>query len=138
MPFQLTRRALTCALVLTPLAALVAAPVQAKSDYPERPVRIIVGFPAGGTTDVIARIMAKELSDRLKQSFIVENRPGAGSNIGAEAAARATPDGYTLYFVAVTSAINQTLYPNLNFDLRKDFVPVGFGAWAWGSRIDEF
>ncbi|MBJ7264912.1 MAG: tripartite tricarboxylate transporter substrate binding protein [Burkholderiaceae bacterium] len=128
MFITVTRRAFARALVLLPVAALTSAPALAKSEYPDRPVRIVVGFPAGGSTDVVARIMARELTERLKQSFVVENRPGAGSNIAAEAVARSASDGYTLYFVAVTSAINQTLYPNLNFDLMKDFAPVGFGA----------
>lgn len=91
-------------------------------------MRIVVGFSAGGTTDVIARIMAKELTESLGQSFVVENKPGGGSNIATDYVARATPDGYTLLFVAVTSAINQTLYTNVNFDLVKDFAPVALGA----------
>jgi len=105
------------------LSAALAGPAPA-AEFPERSVRIVVGFSAGGTTDVAARIIAKELSDDLGQSFVVENKPGAGSNIGAESVARAKPDGYTLYMVAVTSAINQTLYKNLSFDIVKDFSPV--------------
>jgi len=116
----------------TMLAGLIAAglslPLAAEADYPDRPVRLIVGFSAGGTTDVIARIIAKELTQTLGQTFVIENRPGAGSNIGAEQVARATPDGYTLYFMAVTNAINHTLYPKLNFDITKDFTPVAMGA----------
>lgn len=108
-------------------ACAIGAPVQA-AGYPDKAVRVVVGFSAGGTTDVIARIMAKELTEELGQSFVIENKPGAGSNIGAEYVARATPDGYTLYFVAVTSAINQTLYPKLNFNLVKDFAPVALAA----------
>ncbi|WP_256977863.1 Bug family tripartite tricarboxylate transporter substrate binding protein [Bordetella genomosp. 10] len=100
----------------------------AQAAYPDKPVRIIVGFSAGGTTDVIARIMAKELTEATGQSFVVENKPGAGSNIGAEYVARAPADGYTLYFVAVTSAINQTLYPKIKFDLVKDFAPIALAA----------
>jgi len=100
----------------------------ASAAYPDKPVRIVVGFSAGGTTDVIARIMAKELTQELGQSFVVENRPGAGSNIATDLVARAEPDGYTMLFVAVTSAINQTLYKNINFDLVKDFAPVALGA----------
>ncbi|ETG99391.1 tripartite tricarboxylate transporter family receptor [Bordetella pertussis I036] len=100
----------------------------AHTAYPDKPVRIVVGFSAGGTTDVIARIMAKELTEALGQSFVVENKPGGGSNIATDYVARATPDGYTLLFVAVTSAINQTLYKNVNFDLTKDFAPVALGA----------
>jgi len=112
----------------TLVGAALAVPFAAHAKYPDRPVRVIVGFPAGGSTDVVARIISKELTDGLGQSFVVENRPGAGSNIAAEQVARAEPDGYTLYFVAVTSAINQTLYPNLNFNLLKDFAPIGMGA----------
>jgi tripartite-type tricarboxylate transporter receptor subunit TctC len=116
------------AATLAGAAALFTASVPAQAAYPDKPVRIVVGFTAGGTTDVIARIMAKELTESLHQSFVIENKPGAGSNIGAEYVARATPDGYTLYFVAVTSAINQTLYSKLNFDLVKDFAPVALAA----------
>jgi tripartite-type tricarboxylate transporter receptor subunit TctC len=100
----------------------------AQAAYPDKPVRIVVGFSAGGTTDVIARIMAKELTEATGQSFVVENKPGAGSNIGTEYVARSPADGYTLYFVAVTSAINQTLYPKVNFDLNKDFAPIALAA----------
>ncbi|MBV7486520.1 tripartite tricarboxylate transporter substrate binding protein [Bordetella sp. BOR01] len=109
------------------LGALVFG-TSAQAAYPDKPVHIVVGFSAGGTTDVIARIMAKELSQGLNESFVVENKPGAGSNIATEYVARAKPDGYTLLFVAVTSAINQTLYKNVKFDLTKDFAPVALGA----------
>lgn len=108
-------------------AFALSAPAQA-AGYPDKPVRIVVGFSAGGTTDVIARIMAKELTQQLGQSFVVENKPGGGSNIATDYVARATPDGYTVLFVAVTSAINQTLYKNVNFDLVNDFTPVALGA----------
>lgn len=101
-----------------------ALPSSAAAAYPEQPIRLIVGFSAGGTTDVSARILAKEIGDKLGQPVIVENRPGAGSNIASEAVARAKPDGYTLYMVAVTAAINQTLYQNLRFDLTEDFTPI--------------
>ena len=109
-------------------ALATAAAGQAAAAYPEQPVRVVVGFPAGGTTDVVARILTQAMGEDLKQSFVVENRPGAGSNIGAELVSRATPDGYTLYMVAVTSAINHTLYKNLSFDLTKDFDPVALAA----------
>src|SRR5690606_17125346 len=92
---------------------------------PEKPVRLVVGFSPGGATDIAARVVAAELSNILKQPFVVENKPGAGSNLAADQVARAAPDGYTLFVVAVTSAINQTLYKNLNFDLVQDFAPVG-------------
>src|SRR5690606_11474105 len=86
----------------------MAIAATAQAAYPDKPVHIVVGFSAGGTTDVIARIMAKELTQELGQSFVVENKPGAGSNIATDYVKRAKPDGYTLLFVAVTSAINQT------------------------------
>jgi tripartite-type tricarboxylate transporter receptor subunit TctC len=93
--------------------------------YPARPVRIIVGFPAGIAADVVARLMAQSLSDSLKQQFIVENRPGAGSNIATEAVVRATPDGYSLLLVTQTNAINATSYENLlGFDFIRDIAPV--------------
>lgn len=100
----------------------------AQAAYPEQPVRVLVGFPAGGTTDIVARIIAKELSQDLGQSFVVENKPGAGSNLAAGEVARAKPDGYTLLMVAVTSAINETLYGNLPFSLVKDFTAVALAA----------
>jgi len=94
-------------------------------DYPTRPVRIIVGFPAGNASDIIARLIAQSLSQRLGQQFIVENRPGAAGNTGTEAVVRAAPDGYTLLMEVVTSnTINATLYPNLNFNFVRDIAPV--------------
>ncbi|CAM3852632.1 Bug family tripartite tricarboxylate transporter substrate binding protein [Bordetella tumulicola] len=105
------------------LAWACVGPAQAA--YPEKPVRLVVGFSPGGATDIAARVVAAELSNILKQPFVVENKPGAGSNLAADQVARATPDGYTLFVVAVTSTINQTLYKNLNFDIVKDFAPVG-------------
>jgi tripartite-type tricarboxylate transporter receptor subunit TctC len=93
-------------------------------DFPTRPVRVIVGFPPGGSADIVTRIVAQALSERLGQSFIVDNRSGAGSNIGTEAVARATPDGYTLLSVSVANAINATLYKKLNFEYMHDFEPV--------------
>ncbi len=105
-----------------------SACAQAASDYPSKPVRIIVGFTPGGTTDVVARLLAKELTQALAQSFVVENKPGGGSNIATEQVMQAPADGYTLLCVAVTSAINQTLYPNARFDLNRDFDAVVLGA----------
>jgi len=109
------------------LSSLFAFPA-AHAVYPDKPVRVLVGFSAGGTTDVIARILSKELTESLGQTFVVENKPGAGSNIAVGEVARAKPDGYTLLMVAVTSAINHTLYQNLTFDLTKDFDAVALGA----------
>ena len=92
--------------------------------YPTRPVRIIVGFPAGGPADIVARLMAQWLSERLGQQFVIENRPGAASNIGTEAALKAPPDGYTLLQVTSTNAVNVTFYDNLNFNFASDITPV--------------
>ncbi len=109
-------------------AATMVATTAAVAAYPEKPIRMIVGFSAGGTTDVVARIVGKEIGETLGQPVVIENRPGAGSNIAAEMVARADPDGYTLLMVAVTSAINHTLYKNLKFDLVQDFQPVALAA----------
>ena len=92
--------------------------------YPARPVRIIVGFPAGGTTDIMARLMGQWLSERFGQQFVIENRPGAAGNIAAEAVAKAAPDGYTLLQVGTPNAINATLYTNLGFNFIRDIAPV--------------
>jgi tripartite-type tricarboxylate transporter receptor subunit TctC len=92
--------------------------------YPTRPVRIIVPFPAGQATDTIARLMGQSLSERLGQPFVIENRTGAGGNIGTESVVRATPDGYTLLLVGVSNAMNATLYKKLNFNFIREIVPV--------------
>jgi tripartite-type tricarboxylate transporter receptor subunit TctC len=92
--------------------------------YPTRPVHLVVGFAAGGGQDVLARLLGQWLSERLGQSFVVENRPGAGGNIGAEAVVRAAPDGYTLLVIGPPNAINATLYDKLNFDFVRDIAPV--------------
>ena len=106
-------------------AALPALPRMARAQaYPSRPVRIIVGFPAGGATDIQARLMGQWLTDRLGQQFIVENRAGASGNIGTEAVAKAPADGYTLLQVVTPHAINAALYSNLSFDFVRDIAPV--------------
>jgi tripartite-type tricarboxylate transporter receptor subunit TctC len=92
--------------------------------YPTRPVRIIVPFPAGQATDTIARLVGQSLLERLGQPFIIENRPGAGGNIGTESVVRATPDGYTLLLVGLPNAMNATLYKKLNFNFIRDIAPV--------------
>jgi tripartite-type tricarboxylate transporter receptor subunit TctC len=93
--------------------------------YPSRPVRIVVGFPPGGPTDIAARLIGQSLSERFGQPFVIENRPGAGSNIGTEAVVRAPPDGYTLFLAYSANAINATLYDKLNFNFIRDIAPVG-------------
>jgi tripartite-type tricarboxylate transporter receptor subunit TctC len=98
--------------------------------YPSRPVHIIVGFAAGGVTDIVARLMSQQLSDRLGQQFLVENRPGAGTNIATEAVANASPDGYTFLLATSANAINATLYDKLNFNFLRDFAPVASIASA--------
>jgi tripartite-type tricarboxylate transporter receptor subunit TctC len=92
--------------------------------YPTKPVHILVGFPAGGVTDIVARLIGQRLSERLGQQFLIENRPGAGSSIAAEAVVRAPPDGYTLFLATSSNAINASLYEKLNFDFIRDITPV--------------
>jgi tripartite-type tricarboxylate transporter receptor subunit TctC len=106
-------------------AAVPAMPGIARAQvYPSRPVHVIVGFPPGLAADVVARLAAQLLSERLGQQFVVENRPGASTNIATEVVVRAPPDGYTLLFVTVPNAINATLYKNLNFNFMRDIAPV--------------
>lgn len=113
---------LTAAAISIGLFGLVSV---SHAAYPERPITLVVGFAAGGPTDAMARVIATEMGAELKQSVVVDNKPGAGSNIAAAQVARAKPDGHTLLMVAVTSAINQTLYAKPGFNLNTDFEPVG-------------
>ena len=106
-------------------AALPAMARIARADtYPSHPVHFVVGFAAGSTTDILARLMGQWLSQRLGQQFVIENRPGAGGNIGAETVAKAAPDGYTLLMVPPAVAANAALYEHLNFDFIRDTAPV--------------
>ena len=106
-------------------ALLVSAPsLAASADYPSRPVRWIVGYPAGGTTDIVARLIGHWLSERLGQQFIIENKPGAGNNIGTEAMINSPPDGYTVLLTNPANAINATLYQRLSFNFMRDTAPV--------------
>jgi len=102
----------------------VVSRVARAQTYPTRPVRIIVGFAPGGPADIVGRLIAQWLSERLGQPFVYENRPGAGTNIAAEAVVRSPPDGYTLLFVTAANAFNTTLYEKLSFNLSRDIVPV--------------
>lgn len=106
-------------------AVLPALPRRALAiDYPMRPVRIVVPYPPGIAPDIVARVVAQALSERFKQQFIVDNRPGGASNVGTSIVAHAPPDGYTLLVVTTTNAINTSLYDNLDFDLVRDIAPV--------------
>jgi tripartite-type tricarboxylate transporter receptor subunit TctC len=106
-------------------AALAAASRTARAQtYPARPVRLIIGYPPGGSADITARLMGQWLSERLGQQFVIESRPGAGTNIATEAVVRAAPDGYTLLLVAPANAINATLYDKLNYNFIRDIAPV--------------
>ena len=106
-------------------SAVIAIPRLATADsYASRPVRLIVGFPAGYATDIVARLIAQSLSERLGQQVFVENHPGAATNIAAEEVVKAIPDGYTLLAMTVTNAVNATLYKNLKFSIVHDIAPV--------------
>jgi tripartite-type tricarboxylate transporter receptor subunit TctC len=106
------------------IVLLIRSPIARAQAYPTRSVHLIVGFPAGFTPDIIARLTAQSLSERLGQQVIVDNRPGAASNIGTELVVRALPDGYTLLGATGANAINATLFENLNFNFMRDIVPV--------------
>ena len=117
-------------------AALPAASRIARAQvYPSRPVRLIVAFPAGGSSDIVARLLGQRLSERLGQPIVIDNRPGAGGNIGTEAVAKAAPDGYTLLLASNTNAVNATLYEKLNFDFINDIEPVA-GMVRWPNVME--
>ncbi len=118
MRFLIALMAVAATLTATP-------PAQAQAEaYPNKTVRIVVGYAAGGATDILARLLAQKMTESLGQQVIVENRPGANSNIGAEVVAKAAPDGYTVYMGSIANTINMSLYPKLNYDVVKDFSPV--------------
>jgi tripartite-type tricarboxylate transporter receptor subunit TctC len=118
-----SRRVFIC--LVGSAAALPALPRFASAlDYPTRPVHLVVGFPAGLSPDILARLVGQPLSERLGQQFIVDNRPGAASNIGTEVVAHAAPDGYTVLLTISGNAINATLYTHLNFNFARDLTPV--------------
>jgi tripartite-type tricarboxylate transporter receptor subunit TctC len=106
------------------MALAFLSPAKAQQEYPDRVVRVIVPFGAGGPTDVFTRVLAEELRKSLKQAFIMEKRPGAGTVIGTDAAAKSPPDGYTLLMISATQTVNETLFANKPYQLMRDFVPV--------------
>jgi tripartite-type tricarboxylate transporter receptor subunit TctC len=111
--------------VATGVSALLTSSRNASAlDYPTRPVRFLVGYPPGGATDILARLIGQRLSEKLGQQFVVENKPGAGNNIGTEAAVNATPDGYAVLLINPANYINTTLYANLRFDFVRDITPI--------------
>jgi tripartite-type tricarboxylate transporter receptor subunit TctC len=112
------------ALLVLATATIIGAPLSRADDYPSRPVRIIVPFGAGGPTDVFTRAIAEELRKSLHQTFIMENKPGAGTTIGTDYVAKAAPDGYTLLMVSGTQTVNETLYSKKPYHLMKDLVPI--------------
>lgn len=118
---QRTRRALLGALILTSGLGFAAV---AQAKYPDKPIKIIVGFSPGGPTDIVARLVGNRLEKVLGQSVIIENKPGGGSNIASAEAARAKPDGYTLFLGTVANASNMSIYKNLSYDTERDFVPI--------------
>src|SRR5476651_2193198 len=105
-------------------AAIAAAGSAAAADYPVHPVKWVVPYPPGGTTDVLARIIAQWLSDKMGQSFVIENKPGGGNNIGVDYVAKSAPDGYTMLLVNPANGINTTLYKGLPFNFLTDIAPV--------------
>jgi len=106
------------------LALPTVTRIASANSYPSRPVTLVVGFPPGGATDILARLMGHSLSERLGQPFVIENRPGAGSNTATEWVVRSSPDGYVLLLVGPPAAVNATLYDNLNFNFLRDIAPV--------------
>src|SRR3712207_3363330 len=106
------------------LCTLACAFTTAHAQYPAKPIRFIVPFPPGGGTDTMARLVAPKLAEALGQQVIVDNRGGAGATIGTDIAAKSPPDGYTLFLMTVTNTVSVSLYPNLKFDLVRDFAPV--------------
>jgi tripartite-type tricarboxylate transporter receptor subunit TctC len=120
---MLQRRGLLC-LAGVAAAASTLPRIAVAESYPSRPVRWLVPFPAGGSTDLVARLMAEWLTARLGQPFVIENKPGGGTNIAVQTAVNAPPDGYTLLFILTTNVLNPSLYKSLPFDFRRDIAPV--------------
>lgn len=125
---MMTSSRLVSVLLAAVLGHAALAGAQTAQTYPVKPVRIIVPFPAGGTSDILARAVGQKLAEQWKQQVLVDNRPGAGANIGAEVAARSAPDGYTLFLLSTIHSINPSLYPNLAYHPVRDFAPVSLIA----------
>ena len=124
---MVSRRAAIAGIVLSSLIGLAegfATAAAQVSDYPKRPVRFVVPYPPGGATDILARLIGQRLSERTGQQFIIENKPGAGNNVGTESVANADPDGYTVLLVNPANYINASLYAKLNFNFIRDIAPV--------------
>ena len=117
-------RAKMMILVLTGLMLVAFATDTCAQGYPHKSIRLIVGYPPGGATDITARIIGQKISASLGQAVVIDNRPGAGGNLGAELAAKAAPDGYTIFMCTIANSINYSLYKDLTFDLVKNFTPV--------------
>ncbi|AEI82928.1 hypothetical protein CNE_BB2p01170 (plasmid) [Cupriavidus necator N-1] len=117
-------RALSAAALALAGLAFTAAPLHAQDKYPNRPIKMYVGFSAGSATDIVARVVAQYLSERLGQSIVVENKTGVGGSLAAEAVARSAPDGYTLLTVSSAIAVNPAVYPKLSFNIEKDLTPI--------------
>jgi tripartite-type tricarboxylate transporter receptor subunit TctC len=120
----MVQRRTAIGLIAIGICALASIGGASAQDYPSRPVRWVVGFAAGGANDILARLIGQRLSERLAQPFVIENKPGAGGNIGAEAVINAEPDGYTVLLVNPSNFINASLYANLKFNFQRDIAPV--------------
>jgi tripartite-type tricarboxylate transporter receptor subunit TctC len=120
------RTALT--LTLAALSAVSAAPALAQSAFPDKPIRMVLPFPPGGPTDLVARVLAQKMSEQMGQQVVIDNKPGANGNIAAEMVAKAAPDGYTVLYNTSSIALSATLYKKLNYDVRTDFSPIALTA----------
>src|SRR2546429_3190361 len=120
---MVSRRTAIC-LIATGISAIASIGSASALDYPTRPVRWVVGYPPGGATDIIARLIGQRLSEKLGQQFVIENKPGAGNNIATESVINAEPDGYTVTLVNPANYINATLYTNLKFNYVRDIAPI--------------
>ena len=117
------------------IALASVLPFAAQADYPDKPLRLVVPFPPGGSTEPLARVLSQKLGETFGQQVIVDNRPGAGSTIGAEIVARSPADGYTLLLSSISNAISAALYPKLNFDIVRDFAPITLLATTPGVLV---